>query len=292
MQMGVVLRAALTGAVMVVSLPAVADTFTFSTGSPDGRIATLSAPGGGLGQSQAETADDFVLSQPTSITQATFTGLIPLGANLSSITNVQVEFYNVFPTDSVNPPSGNVLTRVNSPADIAIAAATRSASAASLSFSATALVSTFTAANSVVNGINKLPNQFTGGEGAVTGLEVLLTVSLLTPVNLPAGHYFFSPEVSLSSGNFLWLSAAGPPNFTGDLQTWIRSDEFVAPDWERVGTDVTGQGIFPFNASFSLTGVSTVPLPGSLPLFATSLGALGLLGWRRKRKNAAADQTT
>jgi hypothetical protein len=30
------------------------------------------------------------------------------------------------------------------------------------------------------------------------------------------------------------------------------------------------------------------PLPGALPLFATGLGALGLLGWRRKRKNAAA----
>jgi hypothetical protein len=30
------------------------------------------------------------------------------------------------------------------------------------------------------------------------------------------------------------------------------------------------------------------PLPAALPLFATGLGALGLLGWRRKRKDAAA----
>ena len=29
------------------------------------------------------------------------------------------------------------------------------------------------------------------------------------------------------------------------------------------------------------------PLPATLPLFATGLGALGLLGWRRKRKAAA-----
>jgi hypothetical protein len=29
---------------------------------------------------------------------------------------------------------------------------------------------------------------------------------------------------------------------------------------------------------------SEVPLPGALPLFATGLGALGLLGWRRRRK--------
>jgi hypothetical protein len=31
----------------------------------------------------------------------------------------------------------------------------------------------------------------------------------------------------------------------------------------------------------------TTPLPAALPLFATGLGALGLLGWRRKRKAAA-----
>jgi hypothetical protein len=30
--------------------------------------------------------------------------------------------------------------------------------------------------------------------------------------------------------------------------------------------------------------VSTTPLPAALPLFATGLGAMGLLGWRRKRK--------
>ena len=30
------------------------------------------------------------------------------------------------------------------------------------------------------------------------------------------------------------------------------------------------------------------PLPAALPLFATGLGVLGLLGWRRKRKAAAA----
>ena len=30
--------------------------------------------------------------------------------------------------------------------------------------------------------------------------------------------------------------------------------------------------------------ISATPLPGALPLFATGLGALGLLAWRRKRK--------
>jgi hypothetical protein len=34
--------------------------------------------------------------------------------------------------------------------------------------------------------------------------------------------------------------------------------------------------------------VGITPLPAALPLFATGLGALGLLGWRRKRKAQAA----
>jgi hypothetical protein len=70
---------------------------------------------------------------------------------------------------------------------------------------------------------------------------------------LPTDHYFFRPEVGSSSGNFLWLSAPGPPLFTGDLQSWIRNDN-LAPDWSRIGTDITHQG--PFNASFSLSGVT------------------------------------
>jgi hypothetical protein len=35
---------------------------------------------------------------------------------------------------------------------------------------------------------------------------------------------------------------------------------------------------------FDIDPPTSTPLPGALPLFATGLGALGLLGWRRKRK--------
>jgi hypothetical protein len=38
-----------------------------------------------------------------------------------------------------------------------------------------------------------------------------------------------------------------------------------------------------------MNGQWSVPLPATLPLFATGLGALGLLGWRRKRKAAPLD---
>jgi hypothetical protein len=96
----------------------------------------------------------------------------------------------------------------------------------------------------------------TGGEGPVTGQEVLITVTFNPAIKLPANHYFFRPEVQLSTGNFLWLSAPKPITapgtpFAADLQSWIRNDN-LAPDWLRIGTDITGQG--PFNASFSLSG--------------------------------------
>ena len=47
-----------------------------------------------------------------------------------------------------------------------------------------------------------------------------------------------------------------------------------------------------FLQTFNLTGsvqasASATPLPAGLPLFASGLGALGLLGWRRKKKATA-----
>jgi hypothetical protein len=36
-----------------------------------------------------------------------------------------------------------------------------------------------------------------------------------------------------------------------------------------------------------ITGPAATPVPAALPLFATGLGALGLLGWRKRRKNAS-----
>jgi hypothetical protein len=271
--------AALTFAAVMMPLTAAADAFGFSTGSPDGRIGTLSRPNLGPGLIETETADDFILSQQTSLTQATFTGLIPAG---TSVTRVEIEFYHVFPTDSAFPPSGNVVSRTNSPADVEIAAATRDSRDGSLTFSTTSLNPNFPVSNTVVNGIHKQPNQFTGGEGPTSGQEVQISVDFLASVDLPADHYFFRPEAALSSGNFLLLSAAGPPLFTGDLQTWIRNED-LKPDWERIGTDVTHQG--PFNASFSLTGVA-VPSPiagAGLPGLILACGALLTLARRRRQ---------
>jgi hypothetical protein len=44
--------------------------------------------------------------------------------------------------------------------------------------------------------------------------------------------------------------------------------------------------------TFTSPTVSSTPLPAALPLFAGGLGALGLLGWRRKRRVALPERVT
>lgn len=255
--------------------PATAQSFSFSTGDPDGKIATASRPGPDSGANQeTESADDFLLTLPTRLTSGSFTGLLPTGLSASDISQVRVEIYRVFPKDSdvgrtSGPPTfstSQVPTRVNSPSDVEFD--DRDSAASNLSFSTT-LLGAFTATNSVDAGIHPSPNQTTGGDGAVTGQEVRFDVNFLTPFDLPADHYFFVPQVLLSDPNdhFLWLSAPKPivsgTPFAPDLQTWIRNED-LAPDWLRVGTDVVGAGTF--NAVFSLEG-NSVPEPGPLALF-------------------------
>ena len=120
---------------LVAGVPAAADPFFFfSTGSPDGKLGSLSRPASPEGI-ETETADDFVLTDATVISRAIIHGLIPSGLDVSSIQRVEVELYHVFPKDS-GPFDGRVVTRVNSPADVEIGAATRdsAASPATLSF--------------------------------------------------------------------------------------------------------------------------------------------------------------
>lgn len=270
-----------------------ADPFFFSTGSPDGKIATASRPDAG-GKFEIESADDFVLVKDTKLTQATFVGLLTsTGASVPTIGQIVVEIYRVFPADSdigrtSGPPTFStpqVPTRVNSPSDVEFDGRDSSVSG-DLSFTTTGMGS-FSSLNSIQpGGIHALPGIFTGGDGPVTGTEVLFTITFTEPFLLPADHYFFVPQVEVTGGEFLWLSAPRPivppgtpfpPGFT-DLQSWTR-DEFLAPDWLRIGTDITHQG--PFNAAFSLTGV-TIPEPVTVLLVGAGLLAMGWAARRRR----------
>jgi hypothetical protein len=45
-------------------------------------------------------------------------------------------------------------------------------------------------------------------------------------------------------------------------------------------------GVTSLDATVTVNSAAT-PLPAALPLFATGIGAMGLIGWRRKRKAQA-----
>jgi len=238
---------------------------------------------------EIEAGDDFLLTSSAEISGAHFVGLeVPNAAGGQfSIQQIVVEIYRVFPLDSNTVRVPNVPTRANSPSDVALDA--RDSAGNELAFSSTPLNPTFTSLNSVApGGIHPSPLQTTGGDLAKTGAEVQIDVTFGTSFSLPEGHYFFVPQVLLTNGaQFYWLSASRPISGSGttpfapDLQAWTR-DQFLDPDWLRVGTDIVGGGAAApqFNMAFSLDGIAT-PEPSAAVLGLTGL-ALIAAGIRRR----------
>src|SRR5215468_3417473 len=169
----------LTALALVLMLGATASAadFNFTTGDPDGRMAAASRPES-RHKIEIEAADDFILTSPTVIDRATFTGLLFHGGH-GEIRDVVVEIYRVFqehledsdPSRCLTPlpvcNTLNVPTRNNSPSDNAFA--DRSSADGTLQFTATVIKHHhhFEAANSVITGIHASPNQTTEGEGPV-----------------------------------------------------------------------------------------------------------------------------
>jgi hypothetical protein len=286
---------------MLLAIPAIgASPDVYNNLTPNNSMAIATRPD--TAAFEIEAADDFFLGTQTNVTGASFTGLfVPGSAGTPSVSQVVVEIYRVFPADSnvgrtSGPPTfstSQVPTRVNSPSDVAFNS--KDSGAAELTFSTSVLAATFTALNSVQPaGIHPIPGQTTLGNGPLTGQEVQVNVSFASAFNLPADHYFFVPQVTLTNGGqFYWLSASRPISGAGttpfplgvtDLQAWTR-DANLDPDWLRVGTDIVGGATPPtFNAAFSLSGVAAVPEPETYAMMLAGLGLLGFVARRRKQK--------
>ena len=91
--------------------------------------------------------------------------------------------------------------------------------------------------------------------------------------------------------NILGVSVdpASAPTFQPYIDATHFGLQLISPN--EIFVDITGDSPLAndqliVDLSFTAPAAET-PLPAAFPLFATGLGALGLLGWRRKRKAAA-----
>jgi hypothetical protein len=133
---------------------------------------------------------------------------------------------------------------------------------------------------------------------ALTATDTITTTFNLTQPEPASGSVTGTGTVTslffvFDHGNIHWN---GPTtiNFGNGLDLTIAlSDASFLSLFAGIFTPYPSVGI---DATFSLSGtnatVSQAPLPAAAPLFATGLGAIGLLGWwRRKRQRAFASVT-
>jgi hypothetical protein len=112
------------------------------------------------------------------------------------------------------------------------------------------------------------------------------------------GVLFFNPSGTLTEAFFgnNCVGLSGSCNLVDGTNNWVFDVCLVGPcPGGGGGQYAVTNPSYPFAYFVDLSGSlvtstppPTTPLPAALPLFATGLGALGLLGWRRKRKNTAA----
>src|SRR5262245_34516846 len=179
--------------------------FAFSTGVPDGKVATITEPASAHNSDvEFESADDFALTKETVLRHATFTGLLTGGATPADVSNVVVEIYRVFPNDSdvgrtSGPPTFSHLpqvpTRVNSPSDVAFES--RDSADKDLDFRTHVRAGSFTphACACRADEIRRLA----GGSGEVTGVGVELDNTFRNhPLHLRPDHDYAVPHVGLA----------------------------------------------------------------------------------------------
>src|SRR5262245_45572706 len=137
--------------------------------------------------------------------------------------------------------------------------------------------------------IGTAPN---GGNWISAGQDIgTVTLTLVNPVSYICfawGTPDLANQVDVYNGATLLGSFFGNPNFFPNTYFF----NITAGPGEAI-TNLVLSFTDPSSASpccfetDNYATISSVPLPAALPLFATGLGVLGLLGWRRKRKHVA-----
>ena len=109
----------------------------------------------------------------------------------------------------------------------------------------------------------------------VVDLTALLNTAMEADAGLNSYEYWDTITLPNSA---LSLLAGGSPRVSLTLQ---------GPGLGVLGTTTYNGAALDFSTIAIDTVGTATPLPAALPLFATGLGAMGLLGWRRKRKAQA-----
>jgi hypothetical protein len=172
-----------------------------------------------------------------------------------------------------------------------------------------------TASNTFLTGSALLTNS------SASSATIALTITA-TDLTLPTTAPLTATDFITGGLNVLASSTVASTSANGTFNGSVSSNNLptiTIPNTTATATQTNPTAIGPFNTSlliassltapFSMTetlsftlapgaevnlvgfdttlGPAPVPLPATLPLFATGLGALGLLGWRRKRKAQA-----
>ena len=120
-------------------------------------------------------------------------------------------------------------------------------------------------------------------DGLLTGVN--LTVGESTPGTV--GHTFRIPGIPIVTSN---LSFTAQDVWTLSLVDFIFSLTFTDSNGLITGAVYNFSDVNPIIPDVMYSGVTgtitAIPLPAALPLFATGIVGLPLLGWRRKRKTA------
>jgi hypothetical protein len=100
------------------------------------------------------------------------------------------------------------------------------------------------------------------------------------PLGSPFSNFFSVSAGVITSANFLYFGVS-------NTSPAITCCTFQIDTFFGTGLSNFDEGVITNSTNLAFTAVAETPLPAALPLFATGIGGLGLLGWRRKKKAAA-----